>query len=70
MRTREESIVAQSQLKLALEFLQTKDADFSLLEVVGISNILIDYVTNGYTDDIKAKVQLIDKHLKTKQLTS
>jgi hypothetical protein len=67
-RTNQEQIVAQSQLKLALDFLQTRNSDFTFKELLATTNVLVDYVINGYTKEIGDTADKVDKHLKTKEL--
>ena len=69
MRTKEEQIVAQSQLKLALDFLSTKEQDVTFKELLATTNILIDYVMNGYSKDIGEKAEKVDNYLKQKELS-
>jgi hypothetical protein len=67
MRSQQEQIVTQSQLKLALDFLNTKKTDVTFKELLATTNILVDYVINGYTPEIGQKAVEIDKHFKNKQ---
>jgi hypothetical protein len=67
-RTNQEQIVAQSQLKLALDFLQTRNSEFTFKELLATTNVLVDYVINGYTKEIGETAEKVDKHLKTKEL--
>jgi hypothetical protein len=67
-RTNQEQIVAQSQLKLALDFLQTRNSEFTFKELLATTNVLVDYVINGYTKEIGDTADKVDKHLKTKEL--
>lgn len=69
MRTKEEQIVAQSQLKLALDFLSTKEQDFTFKELLATTNILVDYVMNGYSKEIGDKAEKVDNYLKEKMLS-
>ena len=70
MRIKDEQIVAQSQLKLALDFLTQKKVDFSLTELMATTNILIDYVSNGWSKELGEKVQNCDNYLAEKTLES
>jgi hypothetical protein len=67
-RTNQEQIVAQSQLKLALDFLQSRNSEFTFKELLATTNVLVDYVINGYTKEIGDTADKVDKHLKTKEL--
>ena len=62
-----DSIVRQSQLKLAIDFLKQSGIEFTMLEVVGITNILVDYCQQGYSTEIKEKINAVDKHVKSKK---
>jgi hypothetical protein len=68
LRTKDEQIVTQSQLKLALDFLQTRNSEFTFKELLATTNVLVDYVMNGYTKEIGETADKIDTHMKKKEL--
>jgi len=67
-RPNQEQIVAQSQLKLAFDYLNSKDTEFTSKELLGLTNLFIDYVVNGYTKELGERCDKFDNYLKTKVL--
>jgi hypothetical protein len=68
-RTSQEQIVTQSQLKLAMDWLSTKNCEITLKEVIGVTNILVDYVQFGYSKELGTKISTVDKYFSDKKET-
>jgi len=62
----QETIVRQSQLKLASEYYQQVGYKPTLKELVALSNIMAEYCLNGYTKELGTKLGQVDKILKIK----
>lgn len=59
----QESIIRQSQIKLVVEYCRMIGTPLPLKEIVGITNVLVDYCENGYTAEIGKRLDSIDKHI-------
>lgn len=67
-QTKERQIAAQSSLKLVNEWAITCDKCLSLKELVSITNVIVDYVEQGYTKEIGDRLYIIDKYLDKKDV--
>jgi hypothetical protein len=56
-------IASQSSLKLVLDWSVTKDRPLTLKELVSITNVIIDYVENGYSKEIGQRLETIQEYL-------
>lgn len=61
MRTKEETIVAQSQLKFVFDYSNKLGVNLTLKETVGITNVLVDYCMKGYSKELGERLDTIDK---------
>ena len=59
-------IIRQSQLKLVLDWAQTCGICVSAKELIQVSEVFVDYVSNGYSKEIAARMDKIDEYLNTK----
>lgn len=66
-RTKEQQIVAQSSLKLVLEFSNTCGYCLDLKDLCGISRVIEEYVENGYSKELGDRLEKVDEYLKEKQ---
>lgn len=66
-QSKERQIAAQSQLKLVLDWSVSCGYCLSLKEVVAITNVMIDYVENGYSSTLAERLELIQEHLEQKK---
>jgi hypothetical protein len=64
--TKEESIVRQSTLKFVGDYSKTLGVYITLKEIVGITNVLVDYCQEGYSSELGKRLETIDCHLKGK----
>ena len=67
-QTKERQIAAQSSLKLVNEWAITCDKCLSLKELVSITNVIVDYVEQGYTKEIGDRLDIRDKYLDKKDV--
>ena len=56
-------IVSQSMLKFTQEYSKQLNKPFKLKEMVGITNVLVDYCMNGYSKEIGDRLDAIDKFI-------
>lgn len=62
----QQSIIRQSQLKLVTDYCRMIGTPLTLKEIVRITNVLVDYCENGYTNDIGKRLDAIDSHIQSK----
>jgi hypothetical protein len=67
-KTKEEQeiISRQSQLKLVLDWAVSCNKCLTLKELVGITNVMADYVMTGYTKQIGDRLENIQDHIDKK----
>lgn len=68
MQSKERQIAAQSSLKLVNEWSTTCGKCLTLKELVGITNVIVDYIENGYSKEIGDRLDKIQDHLDNKGL--
>jgi hypothetical protein len=66
-RTKEQQIVAQSTLKLILEWSNTCGYCLSLKDLCGISRVVEEYVETGYTKELGDRLEKVDEYLQGKE---
>jgi|SaaInlLV_10m_DNA_1039704.scaffolds.fasta_scaffold118296_2 hypothetical protein len=54
------SIVRQSSLKFTVEYLNMIKSPLGLMETVAVTELISEYVVNGFTPDIKQRLQKFD----------
>jgi hypothetical protein len=60
---REKTIVTQSQLKFVQDYTNQIKVNLTLKEIVGITNVMVDYCLNGYTSEIAKRLDAVDKFI-------
>jgi hypothetical protein len=65
-REEQEIIARQSQLKLVLDWATTCNKCLTLKELVGITNVMAEYVVDGYKKSIGDRLDTIEDHLDNK----
>ena len=60
------AIATQSQLKFVLDYSIHTGKKLSLKDIVSITNVLIEYVENGYTKELGDRIGKIDEYLEDK----
>lgn len=63
---KDRQIVTQSQLKLVMDYTKQIGVNLKLKEVVGVTNVLVDYCLNGYSKEIGDRLDSIDKFIQSK----
>lgn len=56
-------IATQSSLKMILDWSTTCDKCLTLKELVAITNVIVDYVENGYSSEIGVRLENIQSYL-------
>ena len=59
------SITRQSQLKLVSEWSKDCGVCLSLKDMVAITNVMVDYVENGYSKELGTRLESIDTYINT-----
>jgi len=67
-QNKDRQIAAQSSLKLVLEWSNSCGKCLELKELVGITNVIVDYVENGYSAELGKRLDTIQDHLDHKGL--
>jgi hypothetical protein len=65
-QSKDRQIATQSSLKLVLEWSTSCEKCLTLKELVGITNVIVDYVENGYTAEIGKRLDTIQEHIDNK----
>jgi hypothetical protein len=60
-------IVRQSQIKVALEVFQMKGITPTILELLAVTDHLVDYVENGLSPEIITKSKKVDTFIEAKK---
>lgn len=61
----QQSIMRQSQIKNVIEYCNIINKPLSLKEIIGVTNVLVDYCENGYSKEIGDRLDKIDNHIKS-----
>ena len=64
--TTQDSIVRQSSLKFVQDYQRTIGTPLTLKEILGITNVIVDYCQNGYSKELGDRVSKIDDHIQNK----
>jgi hypothetical protein len=60
---KEKVIVTQSQLKFVQDYAKQLGVNLTLKEMVGVTNVMVDYCMNGYSAEIGKRLDSIDKFI-------
>jgi hypothetical protein len=60
------SIERQSTLKMVVDYCRMIGTPMTIKEIVGITNVLVDYCQNGYSKELGERLQKIDEHIQSK----
>jgi hypothetical protein len=66
-QNKERQIATQSSLKTVLEWSNSCNQCLTLKELISITNVVVDYVENGYTKEIGQRLEMIDNYLKNEK---
>ena len=61
-----DSIVRQSSLKFVQDYQRTIGCPLSLKEILGITNVIVDYCQQGWSKELGEKLDKIDLHIQSK----
>ena len=56
-------IVSQSMLKFTQDYSKQLNLNLKLKDMVAITNVLVDYCTNGYSKEIGSRLEAIDEYI-------
>jgi hypothetical protein len=62
----QQSIIRQSQMKLCVDYCRMIGTPMTLKEIIGITNVLVDYCENGYSVELGQRLDKIDQHIQSK----
>ena len=62
----QKTIVTQSQLKFVFDYTNKLGVNLKLKELVGVTNVLVDYCINGYSKELGDRLESIDKFIQYK----
>lgn len=60
---KDKQIITQSQLKFVFDYTKQLGVNLTLKEIVGITNVMVDYCMNGYNKDLGERLEAIDKFI-------
>lgn len=63
---KDRQIITQSQLKLVMDYSKQIGVNLKLKEVVGVTNVLVDFCLNGYSKELGDRLDSIDKFIESK----
>jgi hypothetical protein len=66
-QSKERQIASQSQLKLVLDWSVSCGKCLTLKELVGITNVMVDYVEQGYSKELGDRLDSIQSHIDNKK---
>jgi len=58
------AIARQSQLKLITEWSKDCGVCLTLKDLIAITNVMVDYVENGYSKELGTRLEAVDKYVK------
>jgi hypothetical protein len=62
----QDSIVRQSSLKFVQDYQRTIGCPLTIKEIMGITNVIVDYCQNGWSKELGSRVDNIDKFIQEK----
>lgn len=57
------AIARQSQLKLITEWSKDCGVCLTLKDLIAITNVMVDYVENGYSKDLGSRLEAVDTYI-------
>ena len=58
-------IVRQSQLKLVMDYTTAMGVKLPLKDLIGISVVMTDFCLNGWSADLKKRIEACDEHIQS-----
>lgn len=65
-KTTQESIVRQSSLKFVQDYQRSIGCPLTIKEIMGITNVIVDYCQNGWSKELGERVDKIDNFIQSK----
>jgi hypothetical protein len=62
----QQSIIRQSQIKNVVDYCRMIGTPLTLKDIVGITNVLVDYCENGYSKELGERLDTVDNHIAKK----
>lgn len=62
----QKQIIRQSQIKIATEILREKNVEYTLLELIVLTESLTDYIHDGLVQNATKRIREVDNWLTTK----
>ena len=62
-QSKDKQIIAQSSLKMTQEWSQSCGYCLTLKDLVSVSIVISDYCENGYSKELKERLENVDKYL-------
>jgi hypothetical protein len=66
-QNKDRQIATQSSLRLVNDWAQSCQKCLTLKELAGITNVIVDYIENGYSKEIGDRLDKIQEHLDNKK---
>jgi hypothetical protein len=64
--TTQDSICRQSSLKFVSDYTRVIGTPLTLKEIIGITNLVVDYCQNGYSKELGERLEKADLHIQSK----
>ena len=65
-QNKDRQIATQSSMKLVNDWALSCNKCLTLKDLIAITNVVVDYVENGYSKEIRERVEKIDEHMAQK----
>lgn len=65
-QSKERQIATQSSLKLVLDWSNSCNQCLTLKELITVTNVIVDYVENGYSKEIGNRLDKVQEHFENK----
>ena len=65
-QSKDRMISTQSSLKLVNDWATSCGKCLELVELVGITNVIVDYIENGYSKELGDRLRKVQEHLDNK----
>ena len=66
-QNKERQIATQSSLKFVNEWAVSCNQCLTLKEIISITNVVVDYIENGYSKELGDRLTSIDNYLKNEK---
>jgi hypothetical protein len=62
----QQSIIRQSSLKMVTDYCKLIGTPLSLKELIGVTNVVVDYCENGYSKELGERLDRVDTAIRAK----